>query len=199
MLLSGSCEGYESIMSVQIVRRHFNITEYYRMAAAGVFSEDDRVELIEGEIVEMNPIGSRHAACVGRLTEFLGRMVSGVAIVWVQNPVQVNDYSEPLPDVTLLKRRDDFYAQANPQPSDVLLIIEVADSSVEYDRDIKIPLYAGAAIPEVWLVNLPKEAIEIYARPVEDAYREIRIVKRGESIASKSIPNLIIDADVVLG
>jgi Uma2 family endonuclease len=186
-------------MSVQIVRRHFNVTEYYRMAAAGVLSENDRVELIEGEIVEMNPIGSRHAACVGRLTEFLGRLVGGEAIVWVQNPVQVNDYSEPLPDVTLLKRRDDFYAQANPQPSDVLLIIEVADSSVEYDRDIKVPLYAGAAIPEVWLVNLPQETIEIYTQPVGDAYREIHLVKRAESLASKSIPNLIIEADLVLG
>ena len=186
-------------MSVELVRRHFNITEYYRMAAAGVFSEGDRVELIEGEIIEMNPIGSRHAACVGRLTEFLGRLAAGEAIVWVQNPVQVNDYSEPLPDVTLLKRRDDFYAQANPQPSDVLLIIEVADSSVEYDRDIKMPLYAKASIPEVWLINLPKETIEIYTQPVGDAYREIRIVKRGESLVSKSIPNLIIDADVVLG
>jgi Uma2 family endonuclease len=186
-------------MSVQIVRRHFNITEYYRMTAAGVLSEDDRVELIEGEIVEINPIGSRHAACVGRLTEVLGRLAGGEAIVWVQNPVQINDYSEPLPDVTLLKRRNDFYAQANPQPADVLLIIEVADSSVEYDRDIKIPLYAGVGIPEVWLVNLPKETIEIYTQAIGDTYREIRVVKRGESLAAKSIPSLVIDADVVLG
>ena len=199
VLLCGSYEGGESIMSVQIVRRHFNVDEYYRMAAAGVLSENDRVELIQGEIIEMNPIGSRHAACVGRLTEFLGRLAGGEAIVWVQNPVQVNDFSEPLPDVALLKRRDDFYAQANPQPADVLLIIEVADSSVEYDRDIKIPLYAGAGIPEVWLVNLPEETIEIYTQPVGDTYREIRIVKRGESLAAKSIPSLTIDADVVLG
>src|ERR671938_948293 len=146
-------------MSVQIVRRHFNITEYYRMAAAGVFTEDDRVELIEGEIVEMNPIGSRHAACVGRLTKLLERLAGDSAIVWVQNPVQVSDYSEPMPDVALLKRRDDFYAQANPQRTDVLLINEVADSSVEYDRDIKMPLYAGANIPEVWLFNPPPETI----------------------------------------
>lgn len=186
-------------MSVQIVRRHFNTAEYYRMAAAGVLKEDDRVELIEGEIVEMNPIGSRHAACVGRLTEVLGRLAGGEAIVWVQNPVQINDYSEPLPDVALLKRRDDFYAQANPQPADVLLIIEVADSSVEYDRDIKIPLYAGASITEVWLVNLPQEIIEVYTQPVGDTYREIRMVKRGESLAVKSIPSLTLNADIVLG
>jgi Uma2 family endonuclease len=186
-------------MSVQIIRRHFSVTEYYRMAEAGVFTEDDRVELIEGEIVEMNPIGSRHAACVGRLTELLGQLVAGNAIVWVQNPVQVNDYSEPLPDVALLKRRDDFYAQANPQAADVLLIIEVADSSVGYDRGIKIPLYARAGIAEAWLVNLPEETIEIYTGPVREAYNEIRVAKRGESIASKSVPGLMIDVDAVLG
>lgn len=186
-------------MSVRILRRHFNIDEYYRMAAAGVLSEDDRVELIEGEIVEMNPIGSRHAACVGRLTELLGRLVVGKAIVWVQNPVQISDYSEPLPDVALLKRRDDFYAQANPQPSDVLLIIEVADSSVEYDRDIKIPLYAQSGISEVWLVNLPEGTIETYTQPSNDSYKETRYVKRGESLESKSIPSVTIDAGSVLG
>lgn len=186
-------------MSVQIARRHFNVTEYYRMAMAGVFSEDDRVELLEGEIIEMNPIGSRHAACVGRLTKYLERLAGDHVIVWVQNPVQVNNYSEPLPDVTLLKPRDDFYAHANPQPTDVLLIIEVADSSVEYDRDIKIPLYAEADIPEVWLVNLPKETIEIYAQPSDGVYQEIRVVQRGESLTSTSIPSLVIDADVVLG
>lgn len=169
------------------------------MAAAGIFSEDDRVELIEGEIVEMNPIGSRHAACVGRLTKLLERIAGDVSIVWVQNPVQVNDYSEPLPDVALLRPRDDFYAQANPQAADVLLIIEVADSSVGYDRGIKLPLYAGAAIPEVWLVNLPDETIEIYRLPLGNSYQEARTVKRGESAASKSIPHLIINADAILG
>jgi len=186
-------------MSVQIARRHFNIAEYYRMAAAGVLLEDDRVELIEGEIIEMNPIGSRHAACVGRLTELLGRLAGDQAILWVQNPVQVNDYSEPLPDVALLKRRDDFYAQANPQATDVLLIIEVADSSVEYDHEIKLPLYARAGIPEVWLVNLPKDVIEIYTQPLNDTYREIRLVRRGESLASQSLPHLVIAVDSILG
>ena len=186
-------------MSVQIARRHFSVAEYYKMAAAGVFTEDDRVELIEGEIVEMNPIGSRHAACVGKLTELLGQLAAGKAIVWVQNPVQVSDDSEPLPDVALLKRRDDFYAQANPRPTDVLLIIEVADSSVEYDRNIKMPLYARAGIPEVWLVNLPKETVEVYNQPLGGEYREIRLVKRGEALSAKSVPGLTLDASAVLG
>lgn len=171
------------------------------MAAAGVLSENDRVELIEGEIVEMNPIGSRHAACVGRLTKILERQAGDHAIVWVQNPVQINDYSEPLPDVALLKPRDDFYAQANPQPADVLLIIEVADSSVEYDCVVKMPLYAQAGIPEMWLVNLPKDIIEIYTQPLGETYREIRLVKRGESLTAKTISSfaLTMTVDSVLG
>ena len=103
------------------------------MIKSGVFSPDERIELIRGEIVEMPPIGYEHAFPVARLDRLFNRLVNDQAIVWVQNPVQVNDYSEPLPDVTLLERRNDFYAQANPQPTDVLLIIEVADSSVEYE------------------------------------------------------------------
>ncbi|MDT7688490.1 MAG: hypothetical protein QOE46_1249 [Acidobacteriota bacterium] len=186
-------------MSVQVLRRHFSVGEYYRMAAAGLFSEDDRVELVEGEIIEMNPIGSRHAACVGRLTELLGNSARDVAIVWVQNPVQVNDYSEPLPDVALLKRRDDFYSQANPGPSDVLLVVEVADSSVGYDREVKVPLYARAGIPEVWLVNLPEDVVEIYAGLSEGTYREVRLVKRGDNLTSTSISTLTLDADSILG
>lgn len=171
------------------------------MAAAGVLSENDRVELIEGEIVEMNPIGSRHAACVGRLTKILERQAGDHAIVWVQNPVQISEYSEPLPDVALLKRRDDFYSQANPQPADVLLIIEVADSSVEYDRVVKMPLYAQAGIPEMWLVNLPKDTIEIYTQPLGETYREIRLVKRGESLTARTISSfaLTMTVDSVLG
>lgn len=172
-----------------------SITGWLRQA----FTDDDRVELIEGEIIEMNPIGSRHAACVGRLTEILGRSINGNAIVWVQNPVQVNDYSEPLPDVALLKRRADFYAQANPQPADVLLIVEVADSSVEYDHEIKIPLYAAVGIVEVWLVNITKEIIEVYRQPVNGIYQEVGLVRRGESIAVQSLPNAKVDVNDVLG
>lgn len=186
-------------MSVQVLRRYFSVGDYYTMAAAGLFKEDDRVELIEGEVIEMNPIGSRHAACVGRLTELLRSLPLEVAILWVQNPVQVNDYSEPVPDVTLLKRRDDFYAQANPGPDDVLLLIEVSDSTLEYDRQIKVPLYARGGIPEVWLVNLPGEVIEIYSRPSGGEYEDARVVGRGESLTSASVPSLNLDADAVLG
>jgi Uma2 family endonuclease len=186
-------------MSVEVSKRHFSIEDYYRMAAAGVLREDDRVELIEGEIIEMNPIGSRHAACVGRLTELPGDRARNVAILWVQNPVQMNDYSEPVPDVTLLRRRDDFYAQARPVPDDVLLIIEVSDSTINYDRQVKVPLYARAGVPEMWLVNLPEELIEVYTHPAGGTYQESRLVRRGGSMTVASAGGLTVEADAVLG
>ncbi len=186
-------------MSVEVGKRHFNVEEYYRIAAAGVLREDDRVELIEGEIIEMSPIGSRHAACVGRLSKLLERRGGDHAIVWTQNPVGINDYSEPVPDVTLLKWRDDFYAQAKPVPGDVLLLIEVSDSTVNYDREVKAPLYARAGVPEMWLVTLPEELIEVYTRPAGGAYQETRLVRRGETISVASAGGLTIEADAVLG
>src|SRR5216684_564312 len=133
-------------MSAQLEKRHFNVTEYYQMAKAGVLKPDDRVELIEGEIVKMSPIGSPHAACVCRLYESLPNVVKGRALVWVQNPVRLNDFSEPVPDIALLKPRKDYYAARHPTPADVLLIIEVADSTLLTDRNIKIPLYARSGI-----------------------------------------------------
>jgi Uma2 family endonuclease len=186
-------------MSVEVIKRHFNVEEYYRMAAAGILSEEDRVELIEGEIIRMNPIGSRHAATVGRLTRLFGRPAGDDAIVWVQNPVQINDYSEPVPDITLLRWRDDFYAQANPQPEDVLLVVEVSDSTLVYDRKVKVPLYARAGIPEMWLVNLPDEVIEVYSRPAGGAYQETRLVRRGESLTVAAVPGLTLEAGGILG
>jgi Uma2 family endonuclease len=186
-------------MSVQVARRYFNVTEFYRMAAAGVFSEDDRVELIEGEILEMSPIGSRHAACVGRLTELFSQQAGSRAIVWVQNPIRLNDYSEPLPDIALLKRRADFYAEHHPTPADVFLIVEVADTSIDYDRNIKLPIYAQANIPEVWLVNLSKNIVEIYTQPANDKYQKSRRLKRGELLVSPQVSNLSIGVSEILG
>jgi Uma2 family endonuclease len=186
-------------MSVQVARRYFNVTEFYRMAAAGVFTEDDRVELIEGEILEMSPIGSRHASCVDRLTELFSRQAGRKAIIRVQNPIRLDDYSEPLPDITLLKRRADFYAENHPTQADVLLIVEVADTSVEYDRNIKLPIYAQANIPEVWLVNLPKNIVEVYTRPAEGKYQKSRRLKRGEHLVSTQVSDLSIGIDEVLG
>ncbi len=169
------------------------------MAEAGILSEDDRVELIEGEIVEMSPIGSRRAACIDRIVNFLlNRFAGKTAIVRVQSPIRLDDFSEPQPDISLLLPREDFYAGEHPKSADVLLLIEVADTSVEYDRTVKTSLYARANIPEVWLINLKKSEIEVYTKPADGSYQTIRIFKTGESFASRILPDLMLDVDSLI-
>lgn len=186
-------------MSVKLARKLFTTTEYHQMITAGVFDEDDRLELIEGEIVEMSPIGPRHVASVNRLTEVLGEHIRGLAILSVQNPIQLSDFSEPQPDLTLLKRRSDFYALALPTVADVLVAIEVADTTVEKDRGAKIPSYARAGVAESWLVDLFNDRIEIYSRPASGVYQEIRVVLRGQPVVSTAIPQLQLNANEILG
>jgi Uma2 family endonuclease len=186
-------------MSVPLKRHHFNVAEYYRMAETGILKEGDRVELIEGEIVEMSPIGSHHAACVDRAGRALNQRIGKNFIVRVQNPIRLSDLSEPQPDLALLRPRADFYEQSHPTPDDVLLVIEVADTAVAYDRGVKVPLYARSGIAEVWLVDLTQERIEIYTQPAGASYRQMMSVARGESFASPTVGGLALDAEDVLG
>jgi Uma2 family endonuclease len=186
-------------MSVQIARRHFNVTEYYRMAETGILSESDRVELIDGEVIEMSPIGSRHAACVDRLNQLLSLLLGKHLIVRVQNPIRLDEYSEPQPDLCLLQPRADFYAQAHPTPADVLLVVEVADSSAGFDREVKLPLYAQASVPELWIIDLPADTVEIYAQPSGRKCQKSRKLKRGEIISSETVSQLSLAANAVLG
>ncbi len=185
-------------MSVQIAKRYFSVGEYNRIAET-VFSEDDRVELIEGEIVEMSPIGSRHAACVKRLNKIFNRHFNQTAVVSVQDPIVLDDFSEPQPDVALLRPREDFYEQEHPTASDVLLVVEVADTSIAYDHEIKLPLYARAGVPEVWLVDLANAGVEIYAEPANGEYQFNVKAKRGATIESHTIAALKVDVDAILG
>lgn len=182
----------------QVTRRKFTVEEYHLLARAGILKEDDRVELVEGEIVEMSPIGSRHAACVARLTAWAGRL-QGRAVAWVQNPVRLGDFAEPQPDLALLRPRADFYAAAHPTPEDVLLVVEVAETSSDYDRQVKVPLYARWGIPEAWLVDLDRDHVEVYRDPSADGYRHVRAVPRGERLAPAAFPDLSLQADDVLG
>ena len=186
-------------MALQFPRRRFTTGDYHRMAEAGVLSEDDRVELIDGEILEMSPIGSKHAACVARLTSLFSQRVGGAAIVWVQNPVQLGDRSEPQPDLALLRPRPDFYASAHPTADDVLLLIEVAESSMEYDRQVKVPLYARTGIPEMWLVGLARDQVTVHRDPTPGGYRVIRVLCRGDAISSAAFPHLEIAVADILG
>ena len=185
-------------MPVRLLTRRFTVEEYYRMAQAGILSENDRVELIEGAIVEMAAIGSRHAACVGRLTAVFSAAQTG-GIVWVQNPIRLGEHSEPQPDLALLRPRPDFYASAHPGPGDVLLLIEVSETSTDADREVKVPLYARAGIAEVWLVDLEAEGIELYRQPSAEGYRESRQARRGEALSPGAFSDLTLTADEILG
>jgi len=177
----------------------FSAGEYERMGELGLFDEDDRVELIEGEIVEMTPIGSRHAACVDRLTRLLAAGVGDRAIVRVQNPVRLGERSEPQPDLALLLPRADFYAYAHPGPDDVLLLVEVADTTVAWDRGTKVPLYGAAGIPQAWVVDLPAGCVHAYREPSPTGYREAKQALAGDSLTISALPGLSLVVADVLG
>ena len=186
-------------MSRQLAKHWISVDEYERMGRAGIFGDNARLELLEGEIYEMSPIGSPHAACVKFLGALLNRLFNGKFIVSTQDPIRLNDFSEPQPDIALLRWRDDFYRHAHPTPDDVLLVIEVADSTVETDRSYKMPLYAQAGIAEAWLVNLPEEQVELFAAPANGVYQISRIFKRGEVVQSQKIKDLAINVSELLG
>jgi Uma2 family endonuclease len=177
----------------------FTVEEYGRMGEAGVFSPGVRVELIEGEIVDMSPIGDRHAARVGWLNRTLTLLLQHVALVWMQNPVHLDDYSEPEPDILVLKLRDDFYNQGKPRPEDVLLLIEVSDTTLEYDRRVKVPLYARAGVVEVWVVNLNEEHVETFANPSGGAYQTTAVCARGEEVQSSALGDLKLSVSEIFG
>jgi Uma2 family endonuclease len=184
---------------VQITRYSFTVADYQLMGQVGIFSEDERVELVCGEVIDMSPIGKRHAACVTRLNRALTLLLQHTALVWSQNPIQLDDYSEPQPDVAVLKLRADFYEQSLPTPEDVLLVIEVSDTTLEYDRKVKVPLYARSGIPEVWVVNLADELIEAYADPAEGAYQTARSHARDEEVQSHTLASLRLPVSKILG
>ncbi len=183
---------------LQIKKRLFNVAEYHLMVETGIISERDRVELIEGEIVEMSPIGSRHAANVDSLVAFLSRQIRESAIIRVQSTVRFSETMELEPDLALLKPREDFYAGAHPKPGDVLILIEVANTSLKYDRTVKSPLHARSGIPETWIVDLTTDTIERHANPTSDGYRETVRFKRGDTLESRIIPDLRLAVSDVL-
>ena len=152
----------------------FTVSDYHRMADAGIFDEDSRVELIRGQIIDMAAIGSPHLGMVNRLTRLLSALLAGRGALSVQNPVRLDDGSEPQPDMAILKPRVDDYGTATPGPGDVLLLIEVSDSTLRYDRTVKVPLYAESGVSECWLVDLAGRAVEVYRRPVGGRYAEAR-------------------------
>ena len=187
-------------MSVVLKTHRFSVEEYHRLGETGILREDDRVELIEGELVDMAPMGSRHAGCVSFLTWALQQSVGERAVVHVQNPLALGMDSEPEPDVMLLAPRehDPFYRTAHPGPDDVLLLIEVADTSLTYDRQVKLPLYAHHGIRQVWLVDLSAGVIEDHRWPEPDGYGEVRTLRRGEVVGCEALPGVELGVGEIL-
>jgi Uma2 family endonuclease len=185
-------------MAVAFQRRPFTVAEYHTMLEARILTEDDRVELIEGEIVQMAPIGSRHAGQVNRLTRIFVPAVGDRGLVTIQNPVRLSDLSEPQPDLLVLRPRADDYTGAHPTPADVLLLIEVADSSLEFDRRIKLPLYARSGIAEAWIVDIDRAVLEVHRSPGDGAYREVRRLRTGGTASPQALPELVLDVAALL-
>jgi Uma2 family endonuclease len=184
-------------MPVAVTRRRFTADDYQRMGSAGILSKDDRVELIDGEIVAMTPIGPRHNAAVNRANRAMMAAVGDDAIVQVQGSVRLDLYHEPQPDLVLLRPRADDYASQLPGPSDILLIVEVADSS-DYDREVKSRVYAKAGIGEYWLAELTENAVFVFSAPQADTYQGSARYQRGQSIAPHALPDSIVAVEMLL-
>jgi Uma2 family endonuclease len=181
------------------VRRRFTVDEFQRMAETGILTRDDHVELVDGEIIAMNPIGSRHAACVHRTEDVIRRLLDPTQFaVRGQSPVRLAVDSEPQPDVAVVVQRADYYSLTHPTPTDIRLLIEIADSSVNYDLRIKTSLYARSAVPEYWIVDLVHDVIEIRSKPVAGDYAEVGTFRRGDVLKSSISALTGIAADELL-
>lgn len=185
-------------MTFSFKRRLLTTDEYHQMAEVGILTQEDKVELIEGQLVEMSPIGSQHAAYVNKLNAILVRLLPEKYIISVQNPIVVNTHSEPEPDIAVLKPDDNLYEHQLPGAKDVLLVIEIADTSLDYDREIKLPLYASTGIPEYWIVDLQHRQIEVHHSPLDNQYRYREIVNVSGNLHFHTL-SLDIPANKILG
>jgi Uma2 family endonuclease len=185
------------VMAVPTEHHRFSLEDYHRLAEAGVLREDDRVELIRGELIEMNPIGSRHAESLRELAAALASALGDRARIAVQDPMVLED-SEPQPDLMVLRRRPGGYWLAHPGPADVLLVVEVADSSASYDRGVKLPLYAAAGVPEAWLVDLALGRLELHRSPTSNGYRDVTLAVPGDRLAPGAFPDALVEVATLL-
>ncbi len=186
-------------MAVQIARHRFTVDDYYKMVENGVLTEDSRVELIDGEIVDMPPIGSGHASSVDRTGDRLRSILGEGPLVRTQQPLRLRPRSEPQPDLAVVRRRDDYYASAHPTPADVLLLVEVAESSLAYDRETKGPLYAHAGIAEYWILNLVDRQLEVFRQPTEDGYADMSVLVPGDAVQPLAFPGVSVAVNSLLG
>jgi len=181
-----------------LTHHRFTSREYYRMAETGVLPPNARVELLDGQILNMSPIGPSHGSAVKRLNDFFSNLPHERWLLAVQDPIAVDDYSEPQPDLMLLKRAPDFYQKRHPGPEDVFLLIEVSDSTLAFDREEKLPVYGRAGIREVWIINLPDQAVEIFRDPHYEGYASTEILRPGAQARPLAFPDVAVDVAALL-
>ena len=186
-------------MSVRITRQRFSVGQFEQMVRVGILAEDDRVELIDGEVLQMAPIGGRHAECVNLLADLLIVAARRAAIVSIQNPIRLGEHNEPQPDLALLERRRGFHTGRTPTSNEVLLVIEVADTTLDYDQDVKLPLYARAGIPEAWIVDVNDETVTVWREPREGLYTSGRTLRAGSLISPDPLPGIGISVADIFG
>ncbi|MEO8072501.1 MAG: Uma2 family endonuclease [Acidobacteriota bacterium] len=179
-------------------RLRFSVDEYYKMIELGMLKDYEKAEIIEGELIQKTPIGNKHSAVVEKLNEILRDRLGKSVSLRNQQPVRFGDYNEPEPDLSVLQRREDFYFEHKPVPKDIILLIEVSDATLKYDRDVKLPLYAEAEVAEVWIVNLVSEIVEVHQKPSVGIYQLTKIFKRGEQVKSEVLPELKLEVDEIL-
>ena len=181
-------------------RYRFTVDDFMKMAEAGIFAEAERVELMDGDIIQMSPIGPLHGSRTSRSLTLLAPLsIDGRAVLRVQDHILFDDNTRPEPDLVLLKWRDDHYESGSPVPEDVLLLIEVSDSTLSYDRGRKVARYAESGIPEVWIENIPARVLEAYSNPADGEYTQSRIYQPGETISPQAFPDLELPVSQLIG
>jgi Uma2 family endonuclease len=182
-----------------VAKKLFTVEEYHRLGDIGMLPEGKRYELIRGEIIEMPPPKPPHSGRVIRLTHLFTSRLGESVCLSVQNPSSIDDMSEPVPDLTILKRREDFYETRHPVPDDILLAIEVSHTTLRFDTKVKTPLYAEAGIREYWILNIPKNVLEVRSEPINGIYTRHEILKPGQSVTPRAFPDLTLRVEEILG
>ena len=186
-------------MPMEATKKLFTVDEYYKLAEVGILSECVRTELIDGEILEMSAMGAFHAAAVARATELFVISLRGKADVRVQLPLRLSLHSEPEPDVCIVKPRLDRYGSHHPGPDDVLLVLEISDSTLRYDRDVKLPIYAAAGVAEVWIEDLPNRTLHAYRQPHDTTYKTALQFAGDQSVALLALPEITFTVSALMG
>ena len=186
-------------MHTEATKKRFTVDEYYKMGEIGVLRDNVRTELINGEVIEMSPMGARHASAIARITEFMVPLLKGKAQLRSLMPLRLDDFNEPQPDLCFVRPRQDFYGTKHPGSGDTLLAIEVLEPSLPYDRDVKYGVYASARLPEFWIVDVSGDVLMIFRDPSKGAYKTELTLHRGESITALAFPEIEIAVADLLG